>query len=103
MRRILKHKFGAKQTVQDGIKFASKKEAARYNQLKTLQEKGEVLFFLRQVPFHLPGNVKYVCDFLVFWVNGNVTVEDVKGFKTDIYTLKKKIVETTYPIEIQEI
>jgi hypothetical protein len=100
---FLKHKFKAKPTELDGIKFASKKEAKRYRELKTLQELGEILFFLRQVPFHLQAGVKYVCDFLVFWTNGEVTIEDVKGIKTDMYIVKKKMVEATYPITITEI
>lgn len=100
---ILRHKFRAKPTELDGIKFTSKKEAKRYQQLKILQNSGEVLFFLRQVPFHLQAGVKYVCDFLVFWTNGLVTIEDVKGVKTDMYIVKKKMVEATYPITITEI
>jgi len=100
---MLHHKFKAKPTETDGIKFSSKKEAKRYNTLKILQAKEEVLFFLRQVPFHLPGNTKYVCDFLVFWADGSVTVEDVKGFKTPMYILKKKQVEDMYPVTIEEI
>ena len=64
---------------------------------------GEVLFFLRQVPLHLPGNVKYLCDFVVFWENGEVTFEDVKGFRTALYKGKKKLIQHHYPIEIIEI
>jgi hypothetical protein len=100
---MLKHKFKAKPTETDGIKFSSKKEAKRYNNLKTLQNIGEVIFFLRQVPFHLPGGVKYVCDFFIFWANGEVTIEDVKGFKTETYKAKKKMVEAIYPIIISEV
>jgi len=100
---MLKHKFKAKPTETDGIKFSSKKEAKRYNNLKMLKNIGEVLFFLRQVPFHLPGGVKYVCDFLIFWTNGQVTIEDVKGFKTESYKAKKKMVEAIYPITILEV
>lgn len=100
---VLKHKFRAKQTTIDDIKFASKKEARRYTELVNLQKSGEVLFFLRQTPFHLPGGVKYVCDFTIFWQNGEVTFEDVKGFKTETYKMKKKLVESLYPIEIKEI
>jgi hypothetical protein len=100
---IIKHKFHAKKVEIDDISFPSKKEATRYKQLKTLQEEGVVLFFLRQVPLHLPGGVKYVCDFLVFLADGNVRFEDVKGFKTETYKIKKKIVEDVYPIEIFEI
>jgi len=100
---MIKHKFNAIKTECDGIKFSSRKEAKRYSELKFLQSNGELLFFLRQVPFHLLGNVRYVCDFMVFWCNGDVTVEDVKGMKTDMYIVKKKLVEATYPIKITEI
>lgn len=100
---MLKHKFRAIATELDGIKFASKKEAKRYMELKLLQQSGALLFFLRQVPFHLPANVKYVCDFLCFWKHGTVTIEDVKGIKTPMYILKKKQVEALYPIKITEI
>jgi hypothetical protein len=100
---ILRHKFRAKPCEADGIKFASKKEHKRYQQLKILQNSGEILFFLRQVPFHLQAGVKYVCDFVVFWTNGEITIEDVKGVKTDMYIVKKKMVEATYPITITEI
>lgn len=99
----LQHKFKAIRCEQDGFKFASKKELKRYLELKILLSAGEVLLFLMQVPFHLPGGVKYVCDFQVFWNDGNVTFEDVKGFRTPMYILKKKQVEALYPIEILEI
>ena len=97
------HKFNAIRSEHDGIKFPSKKECQRYKQLKQLKELGEITFFLRQVPFHLAGGVKYICDFLVFWSNGEVTIEDVKGMKTDLYRAKKKMVEATYPISITEV
>ena len=99
----LRHKFNAVRTEVNGIKFSSKKEATRYGELKLLQENGEVLFFLRQVPFHLPGGVKYVCDFMVFWKDQSIVFEEVKGFKTPSYIDKKKIVESLYPIKITEI
>lgn len=68
-----------------------------YNQLV------DISFFLRQVPMHLPGGVKYVCDYLIFWSDGNVSFEDVKGYRTDLYKAKKKIVEAKYPIKIEEV
>lgn len=99
---MIKHKFRAIQTELDGIIFPSKKEAKEYQRLMLLKKSGEVLFFLRQVPFHLPGNIKYVLDFLIFWANGEVTFKDVKGMKTAMYILKKKQVEALYPIKITE-
>lgn len=100
---MIRHKFNAVKAVRDGITFHSKKEAKRYDELVLLKASGEVLFFLRQVPFHLPGNVKYLCDFMVFWADGTASVEDIKGMKTATYIMKKKMVESLYPIQIKEI
>ena len=97
------NKFNAKITERDGFKFHSKKEARRYDQLILLQQSGEVSYFLRQVPFHLPGNVTYRVDFLVFWADEHVGFEDVKGVLTPQYKMKKKMVESLYPVVIEEI
>jgi len=85
----------------DNIKFRSKKERKRYLELKALQTAGEC-WFLRQVPFYLPGNTKYVLDFLIFWKNGTYTFEDTKGKRTPMFIMKKKQVEALYPIKIIE-
>jgi len=100
---MIRHKFNAKRTELDGIKFDSKKEAAYYSQLCAARNGGPVLFFLRQVPFHIPGGVRYVVDFQVFYTDGTVAFIDVKGFKTPEYIAKKKIVEALYPITIREV
>jgi hypothetical protein len=100
---MIRHKFRAIPTEIDGIKFASKKEARHYRNLELLKKSGELLFFLRQTPWHLPGNVKYLSDFVCFWKDGTATVEDVKGMKTPMYILKKKQVEALYGIVITEV
>ena len=82
--------------------FASKKEARYYDELKLRQKAGEVLFFLRQAPFHLPGNTKYVVDFVEFLSDGAVRFVDVKGHRTKEFIRAKKQVEALYPIEIEE-
>ena len=99
----VRHKFHAKQTKVDEIKFSSRKEANHYAELRLAQQSGTLLFFLRQVPFHLPGGVKYVADFVEFWADGSVRIVDVKGFKTSQYKAKKRMVEALYPIEITEV
>lgn len=96
------HKFNAVRTEVDGISFSSKKEATYYSTLRLRQKAGEVLFFLRQVPLHLPGNVRYVVDFQEFHADGTVHFVDVKGLKTEQYKMKKKMVEAVYPIYIEE-
>lgn len=98
-----KHKFNAKPANIDGIRFASKLEGRYYNKLKALQESGELVFFLRQAPFHLPGNTRYVVDFVEFWKNGDINFTDCKGLETEVYKLKKRQVEELFPIKINVV
>jgi len=95
------NKFGSKATVVDGFRFDSKKEANYYGQLKLARKAGKVDFFLRQVPFHLPGNTKYVVDFMVAYADGTIQFIDTKGVKTETFKLKKRQVEELYSVEIE--
>lgn len=99
--QVIRHKFRAQKCESDGFKFPSKLEARYYAQLKLKQLAGEVLFFLRQVPFHLPGGVKYIADFQVFYADGSVQFIDTKGKDTPLSSSKRKIVESIYPIQIK--
>lgn len=96
-------KYRAVATSIDGFRFDSKKEAKYYCDLKIRVRLGEVSYFLRQVPIHLPGNVKYIVDFLEFYPDGGVKYVDVKGFKTRAFIDKKKMVEGIYPIKIEVV
>lgn len=95
------HKFNAKRTEINGIKFSSLLESKYYQYLNLLIKSGEVVFFLRQVPFHLPGGIKYVVDYQIFNSDGSCKFVDVKGFETSEFKIKKRIVESLYPIEIE--
>ena len=46
---------------------------------------------------------RYVADFRYTMPNGVMVVEDVKGVRTPIYRLKKKMVEALYGITVVEI
>jgi len=98
----IRHKFNAKPVDIDGFKFPSKKEGAYYRQLKLMQQSGAVLFFLRQVPLHLPGGVKMVVDFVEFWADGSVRFVDVEGQRLRSFIDKKRMIEALYPITIEE-
>jgi hypothetical protein len=97
-----KHKYNAQRAERDGFKFDSKKEASYYDKLVLAQQSGELLFFIRQVPFHLEGNVVVRVDYMEFWADGTVRVVDVKGYKTRSYERNKKQVEARYPVIIEE-
>lgn len=100
---MIKHKFHAVRCQADDYNFSSKAERAYYYNLKILEKAGEVLFFLMQVPFHLPGKTKYVCDFQVFYADGTVDFVDVKGVETEVFKIKKRQVEEIYPVKISVV
>lgn len=93
-------KFHSVITEALGIKFHSKKEARYFLELVCRQKAGDVLYFLRQVPFDLPGNVKYRIDFMEVHRDGSIHWIDVKGVKTPMFIMKRKQVEALYPVKI---
>lgn len=99
-----KSKYRAKRTSYNGFVYASQKEARYAKELDLRIKSGEILFYLKQVPFHfnLPGKGKYVCNFLEFHANGEIAFIDVKGMRTQLYKFKKKLTEDLYPVEIEE-
>ena len=102
-----KSKYHAKKTVVEGITFDSKKEAKRYMELKAMEKVGSIQNLQLQVPFVLiekskyGRSIKYVADF-VYNKNGSKIVEDVKGVKTPVYKLKKRIMAEKYGIIVLE-
>jgi hypothetical protein len=102
-KKYIQHKFFAKKTSVDGIIFSSKLEAKWYSIIKNMKESGQVLFFLRQVPFHLPGNIIYRADFMLFFADGSVEIWESKGFETTDWKIKKRLVEAQYPIKIKVV
>ena len=105
-------KYRAKKTVVDGITFDSKKEADFYCELKMLRMAGEVIDFERQVTFELQPKfqhsgkteraIKYIADFVVKYKDGRTVVVDVKGDKTDVYRIKRKMLLYKHPDMIFE-
>jgi hypothetical protein len=103
------NKYNAHKTVVDNITFDSKKEANRYAELKMCmlaRGNDKVVNLELQPKYPCVVNGKKVCtyiaDFKIEYADGTVVVEDVKGMRTPIYRLKKKLVEALYGIEIVE-
>jgi len=117
-------KYKAVKTTIDGITFDSKREAKRYSELKVLEKAGHITHLELQPEYQITINgakiCKYKADFRYFTVRAEsnersynskgewqtptmtgdkegMVLEDVKGFKTPIYRLKKKLVEASYP------
>ena len=95
-----RNKFNAIKTVVDGITFDSKKEAARYVELKLLEKSGQISHLELQPQFNCVVNGKKICsyraDFAYFTEKTHI-VEDVKGFVTPFFRLKKRLVEAVFP------
>jgi hypothetical protein len=96
-----KSKYRAIPTTIDGIRFHSKKEADFYRRLKVSKEHADIKYFLLQVPFRLPGNIRYLCDFMIVNLDNSLEYVDVKGRDTPLSLLKRKQVAEIYGIEIQ--
>lgn len=97
---MFRHKFNARSEVTEDGFFSSQKELKYWRQLKLAIKSGELVMVLRQVPFHLPGGIKYVCDFQEFWKNGDIRFVEIKGFMTPAAKNKLKQVESLYPVKI---
>lgn len=108
------NKYHNKKIMVDGVLFDSKKEYKRYLDLKLLEKAGRIKDLERQVSFELQPaftlnnkkfqKITYIADFVYFDNDKNKQiVEDVKGFKTKDYNLKKKLFAYKYGFEIEEI
>lgn len=99
-------KYGNRRVEVDGIKFDSQKEARYYEELMLRYRAGDLKLVLLQVPFILPGPVKYYADFLTVDNDGHVEVIDVKSEitkKNRTYINKKKQMKAVWGIDIKEV
>ena len=107
-----RNKYNAIKTEIDGIIFHSRKEAARYSQLK-IYEKGGLITDLRlQVPYELIPKlvingkteraIKYIADFVYYDTVHKVEIcEDVKGMITDIFKIKYRLMKLIHSVDIK--
>ncbi len=90
--------------------FASRGEAQRFAQLELMQAAGQIKRLRVQVPYRIKCNgiliTTYYADFVYDRPEGNSSVqviEDYKGSKdavTDVFKLKRKLVEAAYGVII---
>jgi len=113
--QVKKPKYKNKKTVVDNIEFDSKKEANRYFELKFLLKVGEIKNLEFQPKYILIDDFKdfegiwhrkiaYIADFRYWDVKKEKEiVEDVKGMKTEVYRIKKKLLLHKFNIHFREI
>ncbi len=121
-----KTKYGSRKVTRNGITFDSAKEARRYGELLLLEKAGAIAKLEMQVKFVLipaqyettytkTGKEKqkcverecsYIADF-VYYENGKMVVEDVKGYKQStayaVFTIKRKLMLKNLGIKIREV
>lgn len=112
IRRTSKYK-NIKTTVGN-LKFDSKKEAKRFEELLLLLKAYEIQDLRLQHSFTLIESytaldgekikaMKYIADFTYTDRKRGFVVEDVKGKRTDVYKMKKKLMKDIYDISITEV
>lgn len=100
----------------DGHHFDSKAERDRYIELVLLQNMGVIKGLECQKKFVLQSKgkyprsgkpfseISYIADFAYTIADtGEKIVEDVKGYRTREFIMKKKMMAKVYYIEIQEV
>lgn len=103
-------KYGNKSIVVNGIKFQSKLESDRYQQLMLLAQAGEICDLSLQFEFQIihgcinpetgekQKSSYYVADFVYLDCRNHKWIaEDTKGVETKDFKLKWKIVKSMYP------
>lgn len=103
---VSRNKYGARKTTVFGITFDSQREANRYMQLRAMLDAGEISNLRMQVPYPCEVNGQLVCRYIADFVyerDGQTVVEDVKGMKTPVYRLKRKLVAALHAIVIAEV
>ncbi len=92
--------------------FDSGKEYNRFLVLLGMERSGKIKNLRRQVAYELipvqrtafrtERAVRYIADF-VYDKDGSLVVEDVKGYKTPEYVIKRKLMLFVHGIEIREV
>lgn len=117
-------KYGAKKVTVNGITFDSQKEYRRFRELVLLERAGRIQDLQRQVKFVLiqaqyepdiigkrcgvkrgkllERECSYIADF-VYTEDGKQVVEDTKGFRTQEYIIKRKLMLKEHGIRVREI
>jgi hypothetical protein len=89
-------KYNAKETVVDGIRFPSIAESRHYLRLRDLVKEGEIIDLRVASSYRGSGSkAKRIEDGLEF--------PFIKGVRTPIYSLKRRMMKAFYGIDISEV
>lgn len=83
--------------------YDSKAEAAFAAELDLRIAAKEILFWLPQIPFPLPGGVTYRADFMTASRTGQLYFYDVKGWDVPVSRNKRKQCAALFGVEIEVV
>lgn len=98
-------KYGNIKAEADGQIFASKRERGRWMDLRLEEKAGAIKNLQRQVAYQIDVNGVKVCSYIADFVYeraDELVVEDAKGYKTDVFMLKSKLMRAVHGIEVVE-
>ena len=121
-------KYKNRRVTFEGETYASRKELKRFQELELMQAAGRITGLRKQVKFVLipaqyepdwvdyskstqgrkqkgkliEREVAYVADF-VYLKDGEMVVEDAKGFRTKDYIIKRKLMLFVHGIRVKEV
>jgi hypothetical protein len=101
------NKYRAKPVTTEEGRFASQREYQHWCVSKLRQKAGEITHLERQVRFKLAIGPHHICDYVadeIYFDKASQTrvVVDVKGVKTPVYRLKKKLMKALLNIDVVE-
>jgi len=108
-----RNKHGNRRTEYDGHIFDSLMEMRRYQELRLLQAAGHIQGLVLQPKFCLLSGyrrksgdwvrpIHYIADFQYLDCElGEIVVEDVKGYETAVFKLKRKMFEQKFGYELR--
>lgn len=94
------HKYKARETLVDNIRFKSALEAEHYKQLKLAKAAGIIRTFIRQVSLHLPGGTRHIVDWMILRDGLPPLFAESKGMDLAMGRLKRKQVAEIHGINI---
>lgn len=110
---VKQSKYKNKKAIYKNIEFDSMKEMSWYIKYELMEKSGSIKDLQRQVKFELQPSFKlngktirainYYADMTYIDKDNKLHVIDIKGMRTEVYKLKKKMMAYKYNIEIEEI
>ena len=100
-------KYRNKPVMHNGVRFDSKAELKRWIELDLMERAGMITYLSRQVRYKLSVCGLHICTYVADFVYTDQShakvVEDVKGFRTKEYAIKKKLMKALYGIDVIEV